>query len=284
MDTTTAIIQFIGIVLFSAQIPNDPGVHAIVPRIEHHTHTQLNYSKVSVKPNADATGVEDHVAVIIYREQDRLHKVGGWRPDGALRNGWEYVRLNGEHVQFLSNGANAAPAIPNGLPRVTSSDSCLTAARQPQLLPTFQAPYKGAAGVIDIPSGRLDVCAANSRGVTERVDTRLLINSEGVLVIAATKTGEPAKTIALDGDAVVYVANVPPYFLFTGVEKPAVGDPHYEAYNAMLDSPCASRPQGELLPESCDLTPISESYRIARNEPPADFKMINSECSNTQWP
>lgn len=284
MDTTTAIIQFIGIVLFSSQIPNDPGVHAIVPRIEHEAHVHLSYGDANTKPKTNVSGVEDHAAVIIYRRRDRLHKVGGWKADGGLRSDWEYVRLDGEHVQFLTNGANAAPKIPTDLPRVAASTSCLAAAQQPNLLPSFQSPYKGAAGVIDIPSGRLDVCAANTRSVTERVDTRLLINTEGVLVIAATKAGERAKTIALDGDAVVYVANVPPYYLFTGVEKPAVGDPHYEAYNAMLDSPCAGRPEGTFVPDSCDLTAISTSYMTARKEPPADFKMINSECSNTQWP
>jgi hypothetical protein len=283
MDATTAVIQFIGIVLFSAQVPNDPGVHAILPRLAHAEHAHLS-SGNAANIIKDVTGIEEHVAVIIYREEDRLHRVGGWRSEGTLRNGWEYVRLRGEQVQFLTNGANDAPKIPTDLPRVRSN-SCLVAAdaKPVALRSSFQSPYKGAAAVVDIPFGRLDVCATNTPSVTERVDTRLLIDTEGVLVIAATKTGERAKTIALDGDAVVYIANVPPYYLFYG-EPTNAGDPHWQAYNEMLDTPCPGRPDLALVPQFCDLSLISESYKVARNKPPADFKMINSECSNTQWP
>ena len=34
-----------------------------------------------------------------------------------MRNGWEYVLLDGEHVQFLTNGKNDPPTeIPDSLP------------------------------------------------------------------------------------------------------------------------------------------------------------------------
>src|SRR5687767_7063085 len=144
MDTTTAIIQFIGIVLFSSQVPNDPGVHAILPKIGHAEHVHY---LANPKPDANATGVEDHVAAIIYRERDRLHRVGGWKKDGDLKSDWEYVLLRGEHVQFLTNSANAEPMIPAALPRAAAPSSCPTVAQQTKLSPSFQAPYRGAAGV-----------------------------------------------------------------------------------------------------------------------------------------
>ena len=284
MDTT-AIIQFIGIVLFSANVPGDPGVHAIVPRIEHAQHQHISFGATQAQNINPAPGVEDHAAVIIYRTEDRLSRAGNWKKDGTLKNGWEFVELDGEQLQFLSNGVNDVPVIPADLPRAfVSANGCL---KPPSLNNAFRGPlYKGAAAVVDIPYGTLDVCATNNRSVTERVDTNLLLKNEGVLVIAAKNWAEPhAKTIALDGDAVVYVANVPPYYLFTGVEQPNPGEPHWEAYNAMLESPCGGRPEGPMVKECAFLSRISESYRKARAYPPSDgIQLINSECSNSQWP
>jgi hypothetical protein len=279
MDTTTAIIQFIGIVLFSAQVPNDPGIHAILPRIGH-VHT-LPAHLATVPDDA----VENHVAVILYRKEDRLHNVGGWRADGFLKNGWEYVLLDGERVQFLTDGENGKPEIPSLLPRPDGGRSCLSGASAPHLRPAYTAPYEAAAGVIDMPSGRLDACESSS----SRIDTRLAIKTGGVLVIAAKKRGERAKTISLDEDAVVYVANVPPKFLLDDYDAPRYdGLPHWDAYNAMLDPSC-----GHLRPEpvkpdlqGCDGTALTDAYKTARKNPPSKTmpNMVDSECSNSQWP
>lgn len=286
MDTTTAIIQFIGIVLFTTAVPNDPGLHAILPRIGH-VHDLHTPNGPSEEQESFVDGVEDHVAVIIYREEDRLHRVGGWRADGTLKNGWEYVRLDGEHVQFLANGVNGTPAIPSLLPRVGVAPTCLQPEAPLTLKPEFQWPYKGAVGVVDVRGGTLDVCETNSRTTTARVDTRMIVETEGVLVIAAAKPNERAKTIALDGDAVVYVVNVPPEFVLQGIESPRTGEPHWDAYNDMLNGSCAAAPEPSTnlapLPE-CDMSQLTEAYRRARRLPPADFHLINSECSTAQLP
>ncbi|HEV7240102.1 MAG TPA: hypothetical protein VGQ36_12755 [Thermoanaerobaculia bacterium] len=274
MDTT-AIIQFIGIVLFSAQIPNDPGIHAIVPRIAHSHHP--NTTVVSF-----VEGVEDHKAVILYRAEDRLTGSPLWKPK-KLRN-WEYVELNGERVQFITDGGNDASAVPILLPR-TGAGSCDVYQVKPALRPQFQFPYRGAAGVIDIPAGALDACETGS----SRVDTRLAIKTRNVLVITAKKPGEKAKTITLDAEAVVYVANVPPSFLTDSPDViHASGEPHWDAYNDMLDKPCASRPEPAkpVGLSSCDTIPLLTAYKRAQNDPPTKIfpMIIDSECSNSQWP
>lgn len=282
MDTT-AIIQFIGIVLFTSSVPNDPGIHAILPRIGH--EVRVSPGDVHMHPEP-VEGVENHVAAILYRDADVLTDSGTWAGRRNLKNGWKFVILDGEQVQFLTNGNNGTPpGIPAEIPMAASpSASCLTAASatRPTLRDAFQSPnYKGASAVVDIPFGKLDVCATNSN----RVDTSLLMQTDGVLFIAAKKTTElVAKTIALKGDAVVYVVNVPPHHLLTGIEQPAAGEPHLNAYIAMLDTPCPSRPEPPAVSKVCSLSALREAYRMARVDPPTELKLINSECSNTQWP
>lgn len=287
MDTSTAIIQFIGIVLFSAQIPNDPGVHAILPRItEDHHHVQMISSKTETDSEnvSFVDGVEEHVAVIFYRKKDLLDTVGSWRQDGTTSNGWEWVELDGEHIQFISDAKNDEPTIPASLPHA----SC-PAKRdlKPVTLRTqFQSPYKGAAGVIDIRGGRLDACETNTIDTASRVDTRLFLKSENAIVIVGKKPGERAKTIALDSDAVVFVANVPPPMLKTGIQ-PMQGDsePHWNAYNDMLDGSCDGPPivDAKVTFKSCDLF-LSDAYKKARKSLPEYLRIINSECSNAQTP
>ena len=283
MDTT-AIIQFIGIVLFSASVPNDPGVHAILPRIGEIQHIH-NTSAQSPKPQATLSpiGVETHVSVIMYRGEDRQSGSGTWKQKGNLKNGWEYVMLDGEQVQFLTNGTNNVPEVPTELPDASPlTESCPRTASAPTLKAPFQPPlYKGAAAVVDIPFGTLGACVTNTPSVTERVDTTLVMKTEGALIITAKKTTEVvAKTITLDGDAVVYVANVPPYYLLTGTLAPNPGEPHFHAYASMIDTECPSRPEYPSVAAACELLSVNPAYKIARSKPPSDqFKLINSECS-----
>lgn len=289
MDTTTAIIQFIGIVLFSAQIPDDPGVHAILPRIGHvHKSDLHNMPKLEAKQTGDehlsASGIENHFTVIMYRDADRLYKTGGWRSDGTLANGWSYLALDGERVQFLTHGDNGRSEIPASLPRTGSA--CGTQAAPAILRSEFLPPYKGAAAVIDIPEGRLSSCQTNTLNVASRLDTRLLLDTRGVLVITAVKKYAAPKALTLKGDAVVFVANIPPYTLINDTDL-TIGEPHWTAYNAMLAKPCSARPDvdPDTLFAHCDTSSLGDSYyRATRKEPPITFKMIDSGCSNTQWP
>lgn len=290
MDTTTAIIQFIGIVLFSSSIPNDPGVHAILPRIgsDHGMHISMGDTKLPRE--SDPSQVEDHVAVVIYRNEDLLSDSGRWKTTGRLDNGWRYVELDGEHVEFLTNQRNGEPRIPAELPRPVPSESCLQVAGKPATLKDeFQGPnYKGAVAVFDIPFGTLDTCAAVTPSEAERIDTALLLRTKGVVVVAAKKTTElAAKTLTLDGDAVVFVANVPPHYLLKGVPSPeSQGAAHWEAYNAMLDTQCPGRPEPPRVTKPCNLSAISTAWKIAsdRKTAPEVIRIVDSGCSNTQWP
>jgi hypothetical protein len=105
-------------------------------------------------------------------------------------------------------------------------------------------------------------------------------------VITGKKTTEArGKTITLAGNAIVYVANVPPHYLFTGIAEPPSGQPHWEAYTSMLNSPCHTRPDDTLAEKICDLTPINAAWKIAQANPPSpQWKVFDSSCSNTQWP
>jgi hypothetical protein len=291
MDTT-AIIQFIGIVLFSAAIPQDPGVHAILPRIEAQTHAEHYVNPGDAKQDAQmsAMGVQEHVAVILYRDEDVISRGKGWRRTGSLKNGWEFVELDGEQVQFLTNTENAQPTIPGDIPRaVMPTSRCLLSSIKPVgFKDEFQGPdYKGAVAVVDIPSGKLSACAARTRDESNRVDTTLLLNTDGVLFIAAKKSADAkAKTLALDGDAIVYVANVPPHYLFTGIAEPPTGEAHSEAYRAMLDTPCHDGPESGTAAAICDLSAINTAWKVAQAKPPSPdlLKIIDAGCSNTQWP
>ena len=298
MDTT-AIIQFIGIVLFSSAVPADPGVHAIVPRIDQATHhhqqkeqkDQLNIGDVKSMASGyeELEGVENHVAVLLFRKRDVIGTAGTWKRTGELRSDWQFVQLDGEQVQFLTNGVNDAPAVPASLPRIEGGDCLVQAEATTGFKDAFQAPdYAGAAAVIDIPLGTLAVCgkkSAHSDSVI-RVDTTLAMKNEGVLVIAARRASDgTAKTITLHGGALVYVANVPPRYVFEGTYDPMTSDSHWEAYHEMIDTPCPSRPQMPPVAEACDLSGLSEAWRIAQNDPPTlVLMMVGSECSNTQWP
>jgi len=285
MEPATAIIQFIGIVLFSASIPGDPGLHAVMPRIGH-----VHKSEYHVLPKHDSDKnlaevglqkIENHVSVIMYRTADRLYKTGPWKGDGALANGWNYLELNGERVRFLSNGANKTPMQPPaGLPRIGASSSCQIIQQSKTLNADYLPPYRGAVAVVDIPEGTLAACDSSARR-----DTRLMVETNGVLVITATKKFEQPKALVLKGDAVVFVANIPPYALIHNTDL-TMGDPHWMAYNAMLDGPCGTAPQSDkdLLIAACDPTQLGESYQRAQKDPPIDLRAIDSGCSNSQWP
>lgn len=288
---STAIIQFIGLVLFSNAVQTDPGVHAILPRVDHMAmHDTLSPGDGKNQKNENPVGVERHAAVILYRTDDLISTTRGWkRGADSLKNGWDYVELDGEELQFVSTARNEDPEIPRDLPRaITPNSRCLLASAQPvQLTQAFQAPnYKGAVGVIDIPFGVLKACNARSRTDNNRTDTTLLLQTNGTLVIIGKKPEEArGKTITLAGDAIVYVANVPPHYLFTGIAEPPVGEPHFMAYTAMLDTPCTDPPQNLQATQMCDLSAINTAWKIAQNNPPSTkWQIFDSSCTNTQWP
>lgn len=275
MDTT-AIIQFIGIVLFTGSIQTDPGVHAILPRIGS-TQTSISF----------VTGIESHRAVILYRKEDLLERSSSWRSNPAINKDWEILDLDGEHVQFFTDADNGVPAVPGLLPRI-GRGPCAQFAVAPTLTADFlpSTSYRGAVAVFDIREGRLDSC--ESKG--PRADTRLFLRTENVLIISAKRPGERAKTVTLDQDAVVFVANVPPDYLSNNPQhNHDPSQPHWAAYNSMLGGTCSAEPDPmHPVLATCDdpnvLTTVA--YKNARANPPSKGLgvILDPQCSNSQWP
>lgn len=275
MDTT-AIIQFIGIVLFTGSIQTDPGVHAILPRIGS-TQTSISF----------VTGIENHKAVILYRKEDLLERSSTWKSSPAENKDWESITLDGEQVQFFTDADNGYPAVPTDLPRI-GRGACTQFAVAPTLTANFlpSTSYRGAVAVFDIRGGRLDSC--ESKG--PRADTRLFLRTENVLIISAKRPGELAKTITLDQDAVVFVANVPPVYLGdTAQHNHDPSQPHWGAYNDMLGRTCSAHPDPmHPVLATCDDPNVltTAAYKNARNRPPSKGLgvILDPQCSNSQWP
>ena len=274
MSATEAIIHFIGIVMLTASVPNDPGVHAIVPRIDGSGTILLRRASSPSKPQ----GVEAHTAVILYQKSKKIG-ISNWTPT-TFRTTWEYVVLQGERLQFVTTAPNVTPSIPSQLPH-----ACPTMTLQS----SFQPPdFTGAAAVVDIPEGSIDVCLANPSTsgdeMTRRADTRVFVKTNGSLVVVATKPNAPARTITFSADATVYIANIPPRHL-GGIQQLAViGLPHHAAYDLIGGtSNCTQVPNIGSISNNCGSTVFKTAGGGEGDWSPQSI-MINSECSNTQWP
>jgi hypothetical protein len=267
MDATQVVIHFIGIVLFTTQVSNDPGLHAILPEIRHDFNpassaslqTSLSTASGSI-PNSSAapstsvpaTHIEPHVALLIFR-RDIVMNASQWQtstfPPTAGLSQYGYVQLTGEHIAFIANAPNTIPAeLPPNMPRL----SCATPAA---LTNGYQRPYSQAAAVVYIPEGTLSPCQAR-RTASGRIDTRLTLNTPGTLTIVAVKSGG-MKTLVLNtsNNPTIYLANVPPLRL-SGTRTAPSGQPHYLAYYSMIDrnqpGRCLAQPPSAANVSDCD--------------------------------
>jgi hypothetical protein len=285
MSATEAIVQFIGIIMMTAGVPNDPGVHAIVPRIERsgiptspvdrrQAVARAHRSAAGISVPFHPQGVETHTAVILYEKSAKVG-ISNWTPV-TFRQTWEYVVLTGERLQFVTGAVNAAPAVPRDLPRACPTNALQTNFQPPQ--------YAGAAAVVDIDEGFLDVCLARpaNSSATGRADTRLFLKTNGSLVIVGTKANAPAKTITLVPDARLYIANIPPRHLdIAGAPTISSGPAHHTVYDTMTGSAnCAPVPDTGNVCRMCE----TSAMKMGGGGYPNDPLMIDSECSNSQWP
>ncbi|HEV7240101.1 MAG TPA: hypothetical protein VGQ36_12750 [Thermoanaerobaculia bacterium] len=281
MSATEAVIHFIGIVMLTASVPNDPGVKAIVPRIEgfavESATQRVGRGRRSSEP---VRAVEPHVAAIIYEKSDKLG-ISNWTP-ANFRETWEYVVLQHERLQFVTSAANGTPSIPRDLPHACSTMT---------LQAPFQPPhYTSAAAVVDIPEGSLEVCVArqsNDSPSGGRADTRLFLKTNGSFVIVATNASEPAKTITLKPDATVFLVNIPPTRL--DIETPLTSLveslPHHQAYDAMGGtSNCTHHLDVSNVCKSCDESLMKKRRPARSGSSLPEIMIIDSECSNSQWP
>ena len=274
MDATQVFIHFIGIVLFSTQVSNDPGLHAILPAIpppalappilQHGHHpavamAALEPSPVAAVPAAPLT-VERHVAWLIFHKdvvandsQWKTTKVVKTYPQATKLAAYRYVELTGEHIEFMGDTSNNPPAL---IPRNMPQFSCPTIFG---LERGYQWPYSSAAAVVDIPEGTLSTC----RTGLGRIDSRLRLNTTGTLTIVAAKSGVVKKLILwTTHNPTIYLTNIPPSQL-KGVAAAGTSAAHFQAYFEMIDrigfSSCSGAP---LVPQGAPPVPACHPLLI----------------------
>lgn len=320
MDATQVVIHFIGLVLFSTHVTNDPGLHAILPAIhfEPPTHgnptqpvTAASSSSASpgvahaspAAPSSSAspgaahasvsTNIEPHVALLIFHE-DVVANDSQWQastivsrfPQAATLASWKYVKLTGEHITFIVDSpSNPRAKLPPNMPRLPR----LPGATPTGLTSGYQWPYSKAAAVVDIPEGTLSACHATTIAAG-RIDTRLTLNATGTLTIVAAKSGV-VKTLVLNTSTnpTIYLVNVPPPRV-KGTDAATAGDSHFRAYCSMIgkdQTGTCSRPS-----VAANAEPVlgCEPVFFAPGSTTGGFLEVgpifsaNAECSNTQWP
>ena len=104
-----AVIHFIGLVLFTTQVSGlNFQVIGIMPRVGSDSSIQRRAtlrarSLSEVKLSAEDK-VEEHVALMAFKPCDLL-AVSGWEVK-KLDDQFLYIRLNGEKINFVADGAN----------------------------------------------------------------------------------------------------------------------------------------------------------------------------------
>jgi hypothetical protein len=298
---TDVLIFFVGLTMWSDQLPNDCGVKAILPRVVHDM------------PNTgrDTPHVQNHMAAIVF-PADSYDSQTGWAEPATLMSGtgaptppgqvFKYLVLDCDTVRFVTDAADNSPANLSGLtlPRL-QRDLC--PARQ-TLNAGYQLPYGEAAAVVYVPAGALRTCLSVPEDSEGRLETRLQLKTAGNLVISAGTMREPNKQLRLKpppdgGPLQVMIANMPaPYYLGNHA-KPRTGAidgmSHEKVYYAMsgpTGSTCAMglRDWWNQLQDPdeiflCSATTVTGTATV----PPIISTTLstsgaNFECSNTRWP
>ncbi|MEA2465757.1 MAG: hypothetical protein QOJ98_3504 [Acidobacteriota bacterium] len=307
---TDVLIFFVGLTVWSEQVPSDCGVKAILPRVVHESPPSPN------RP----PHVQNHAAGIVFRA-DSFVSLEGWggcprvlgtgedapcdAPNGPTgsngpNDAFWYVPLDGDPVRFVTNGATNVPASLHGLklPRL-QQELCPA---KPTLTGPYQPPYSGAAAVVTLPEGTLQACMSVPADADGRLDTRLRLKTAGNLVIDGSTMRDirrlQLKPRPAGGPIEVMIANVPETYYQGDTMKPPRteinGMSHENAYHAMSE-PGSARCTMSLTDwwnQLVDPDPIClcESGASAF-EPIAPIISTslstsggNFACSNTTWP
>jgi hypothetical protein len=302
MNELIATIHFIGLALFSTQVPNAPGLNVLLPRVESHQHAivkTLEPVAIATEPGTivpepgtivtdpvpivtatpATTEVEPHQAFIIYDQRDFVEEVG-WSPADVpahmIRPGtvnpprYRFVRLTGERVRFHVDGKNVAVGnVPLPLPRPKCADAILDGR---------------VAAVVSIPNGELGTCAALF-GSERRYDTQLKLRNKKLIVITA-ESNNVIKALTLRGTATVYVANLPEEMLASGTWQSS-GAAHYLAYYNLIKTSCAEQGLTKLTASisACANMPLSiTGEKQTKATAVVAETIVDSECSNSAWP
>ncbi|HUR80551.1 MAG TPA: hypothetical protein VM733_07280 [Thermoanaerobaculia bacterium] len=281
MDTglVVATIHFLGLAMFSTQVPPDEGaMRVLLPRVEQqHKMTMTSSSGGSMEQMVKS--VESHVAAVIVKESDLLQEIN-WESepvpehmleDWAQKTPYRMVRLDGETLTFMPSVDNKPVATTSlVLPKLACSGRV---ARKPDVVAT-----------VNVPTGQLASCKAPSRN---RYDTVLTLNTRGVFTLWADKSDTPSrsdvKALVLDGSATVWVVNIPTSVMEGTNEAPSqLSASHFLAYYGLLHM----RPGKDCVPRIMPpREPVGECDPIPVNVGAIAFsRVVDSECTNTAWP
>jgi hypothetical protein len=291
---TDVIIFFVGLTMWSDQVPNDCGVKAILPRIQTRPDTVAMLSR----------HVEDHVAAIIFPAES-FESQEGWDEVKTMQAGattttppsgvFKYVVLDGDPVRFVTNGDTSDPVDLYGLTVPGLKELCPT---RKTLAAGYKTPYEDAAAVVFLPAGKLSTCLSVPEGSDGRLDTQLDLKTTGNLVISAS-TMLHKKELHLkprpDGGPIeVMIANVPaPYYQgnLTARSRNAIdGMSHENAYFAMCEPGTGScmtlRDWWNQLQDPDRIFLCNARIFAALKPDPTTLKAsaANFECSNSRWP
>ena len=270
------VIHLLGIILFSTNLSSDHHMQAVMPSMAD-PGTQLMASDHVHGAGHPWHGIEPHVAVIAYRDSDRVSLSSEWKAaplsiDPADKTRYSYVQLNGERVQITPDSP------PKTVQSATAAHSATHTAVVDQehaidipyldakeLLPEYRPPaFSGAAAVFDLPQGKAHGCTWGNR-----VDVELTVPNEATITIQAG-----SKKLVLKRGATLFIAHVPRQALSTNVADSAA---HLTAYTYMTSSPAAAKVVNTTTP----LKPCS-------SKPPLDqgvFSVgMDFQCSAVTWP
>jgi hypothetical protein len=309
--------------MMTSEVSSDKHLQAILPRISRPTiHEQLQTgthvvaaatTAVPAASSMDNMAIEEHVSFIAF-DKNKLLLATGWEPKPLdAVPGLVYVRLDGEQITVAPLPAARPRAVASATSdkrpgRVSSTyveelllphlrGNCCSAMQKlsgDYLPPT----YRGAAAVFDLPAGKAAACRANTRGVnSNRIDTRVTIENDGVLVISYG-TGARRKELLLAGDTEVMAANIPADFVLGSQSTGFVGTAHhYLAYyrmgaqaNGCNKFECATSRTADIPPCNADIDAglfreaASTTNQPQTQQPWSYAARIDFECSNTQWP
>ncbi|MGH9421937.1 MAG: hypothetical protein ACRD3J_18315, partial [Thermoanaerobaculia bacterium] len=232
------IIHFVGLALFTSQVPNDCGLKAILPDV---FYTAPKVVKTAQKGTAathiSPAHVENHQAVLVFPTKSYISSPGWGKPIPLPKTkgqtvAYEYIKLDGDRVRFDGGIDNQAPDFDQPqLPPLGALCSATTTLDR-----KFQPPYNGAAAVFDLPQGTVKGCNA-----TTRIDTEVKLSGNGDFSVSAStmRLKKELRLKPLGGKVELIVANIPVSCLKNGVcspKSPAAVDgmSHVNAYYGMV--------------------------------------------------
>lgn len=294
------LVHVAGLAVWSNQIPGDPGLKVIVPRIVY-------------SGDASVQHVEDHIPIIAVKTANIDKKKSTWGTIETLpgSSDYSYVRLAGERIGFDtrqgSNGSQATNGTTSELKLPRLSQLCSgTATLKPEFLPPL---YKGVAGLFEVPTNA-KACMPTT---VKRMDAEFELKANDALIIysgSGTARKELRITAPKGSTAEVIIANVPTS-CFTGhCDMPAInavnGLPHIRALYEMGagdGSTCKDDKIAEWYfalnnkPGTCTLNTfpaaaggpmimpqMASATGATGVDPLKDVGVYNFQCSDTQWP